>query len=155
MASEVTGWRALVPRLPSLALIALGVAALYEASSLTLGTARQPDSGFYPTLICVLIIVFGILALADPPPPRREQAAGGARAHGRVWLVVVALVAYALALTPVGFVLCTAALLVLLLRGIGGISWVGSLVSAVVGSVACYGAFIKLGLPLPAGVLGL
>ena len=154
MESQLSVWRALVLRLPSLALIALGVAALYKASSLTLGTLRQPDSGFYPTLVCVLLIAFGIMALADAPRAPVEQQTGGARAQARVWLVVVALVAYAWALTPVGFLLCTAALLLLLLRGIGRVSWVVSLASAVIGSIACYAAFIRLGLPLPAGVLG-
>jgi putative tricarboxylic transport membrane protein len=155
-------WRALVPRLPSLALIALGVAALYKASSLTLGSARQPGSGFYPTLVCVLLIVFGILSLTDAVqeprdgvPAALDAAASRTGGEGRVWVVVVAMVAYAWAITPVGFLVSTVALLVLLLRGIGRVSWTTSAVSAVVGSILCDVAFVKLGLPLPAGVLGL
>ena len=119
-------WRALVPRLPSLALVALGVAALYKASSLTLGSARQPDSGFYPTLTCVLLIAFGLLSLADTAQPRVEQDSSSARGQRRVWVVVIAMLAYAWALVPVGFLLCTTALLALLLRGIGSVSWTAS-----------------------------
>jgi hypothetical protein len=123
-------------------------------SSLPFGTVRQPGSGFYPTLVCVALIVFGGLALADPARSPLNQEADDTGGHARVWLVVAALAAYAWALTPVGFVLCTAALLVLLLRGIGRVSWIASAAAAVIGSSACYGAFIRLGLPLPAGAFG-
>lgn len=140
-------------RLPAAVLIGLGLAALYHASSLPFGTVRQPDSGFYPTLVCVALIAFGGLALLDParPSPDEASASGG---HARVWLVVAALAAYAWAITPVGFLPCTAALLVLLLRGIGGVSWPITLTAAAVGSAACYALFTQLGMPLPAGVLG-
>lgn len=141
-------------RLPAAALIGLGLAALYEASSLPFGTVRHPDSGFYPTLVCIALIVFGGLALADParPSPHAEAPASGG--HARLWAVAAALSVYAWVLTPVGFLLCTAALLVLLLRGIGGVSWPMSLTAAAIGSAACYGLFTQLGMPLPAGVLG-
>ena len=155
MASRLTELRAgLGRRLPALALIGLGLAALYEALSLPFGTVRQPDSGFYPTVVCVLLIVFGGLALADPARSPLDQEADDSGVNARVWLIVAALAAYAWALTPVGFVLCTAALLVLLLRAIGGVSWTASAAAAAIGSSACYGAFTRLGLPLPAGVLG-
>jgi putative tricarboxylic transport membrane protein len=141
-------------RLPAAALIGLGLAALYHASSLPFGTVRQPDSGFYPTLVCVALIVFGGLALADPAQPSGRGEASASGGHARVWLVAAALAAYAWAITPVGFLLCTAALIVLLLRGIGGVSWLTSLAAAAIGSTACYGLFTQLGMPLPAGLLG-
>ena len=128
----------------------VGLAALYEASSLAFGTLRQPGSGFYPTLVSIALILLGGLALGDKRPPRREPGASGA--HTRVWLVVFALAVYAWALVPVGFILCTVALLVLLLR-LGQVSWVASATVAGVGAIGCYGAFMQLGLALPAGVL--
>ena len=154
MAREITDAQGrLRARLPALALIGLGLAALYEASTLSFGTVRQPGSGFYPTLICVLLIVFGGLALANPTSsPRGEPADGGGNV--RVWLVVGAVAAYAWALVAVGFLLCTAALLLLLLRGVGRVRWPTSLAAAALGSTACYVLFTRLGTPLPAGVLG-
>ena len=140
-------------RLPAAALVGLGLAALYEASHLPFGTMRQPDSGFYPILVCVALTVFGVCSVAEAPPPSEEVAtdSGG---QARVWLVIVALAVYAWALVPVGFLLCTAALLVLLLRGIGRVPWAAAVASAALASIACYGLFTRLGLPLPAGLLG-
>lgn len=145
MARQVTG------RLPALALIGLGLAALTEASGLSFGTLREPGSGFYPTLVCVLLIAFGALSLAAPAPDSSAAEPGG---HARVWLVVAAVAAYVWALIPLGFLLCTVALLLLLLRGIGGVSWLASAAGAGLGSAACYALFTRLGMPLPAGLLG-
>jgi putative tricarboxylic transport membrane protein len=140
-------------RLPALALIGLGLAALIEASGLSFGTLRQPGSGFYPMLVCIALIAFGALSLAaaGPAPSSAAAQAGG---HARVWLVVAALLAYVWVLIPVGFLLSTMALLLLLLRGIGGVAWLGSTTAAALGAVACYALFTRLGMPLPAGLLG-
>lgn len=147
-------WRGLGRRLPSAALVLLGLAALYNASSLSFGSLRQPDSGFYPTLVCVALIVLGVVSLATREPAAAPEPVPEPRGTLRVWLVVAALATYALALKPVGFLICTAALVVLLLKGMGGVPWRGSAVSAVLAAVACYGLFTRLGVPLPAGMLG-
>lgn len=145
MARQITG------RLPALALIALGLAALAGASGLSFGTPRQPGSGFYPTLVCVALIAFGALSLAAPASASSAVQPGG---DARVWLVVAALAAYVWALAAVGFLLCTVALLLLLLRGIGGLPWLASTAAAALGAPVCYALFTRLGMPLPAGLLG-
>lgn len=147
------GWRALLgERIGSLFLAGLGLGGLYIASRLNFGNAHQPGSGFYPVLVCVLLASLGVLSLvrADPEPPAEPVSAGG---DARIWIVVASLVVYIWALPRVGFVLCTVALLLLLLRGVGRVSWTGSAISAVVGSVATYAGLVRLGLPLPAGLL--
>jgi putative tricarboxylic transport membrane protein len=144
--------RQVIERLPALALIALALAALHEASGLAFGTLRQPGSGFYPTLVCVALIAFGALSLAAPAS--QGSPAAPPAGHARVWLVVTALAAFVWMLNPVGFVLCAALLLLLLLRGIGGVSWLASTTAAALGSLACYALFTRLGMPLPAGLLG-
>jgi putative tricarboxylic transport membrane protein len=144
---------ALRGRLPAAVLLGVGFAALYEASGLSFGSLRQPGSGFYPTLVCVALIALAAMAFAKPSRTDASEATEP-RGHARVWLVVAALAGYAWALTSVGFVLCTAALLVVLLRGIGGVSWPISLAAAAVGSIATYVLFAQLGMPLPAGMLG-
>jgi putative tricarboxylic transport membrane protein len=147
VARQITG------RLPALALIGLGLAALTEASGLSFGTLRQPGSGFYPTLVCIALIAFGALSLGAAAPPSSSSAAE-AGGHARVGLVVAALAAYVWALTPVGFLLCTVALLLLLLRGIGGVSWLASTAAAALGALACQALFTRLGMPLPVGLIG-
>lgn len=144
----------IVRRLAAAALVALGLAALYGASNLPFGSVRQPDSGFYPTLVSLALIVFSAIALADPAPSSPHAETTDARGQARVWTVVAALAVYAWAIAPVGFLVCTAALLVVLFRGIGRLPWIRSVAVALIASVACYGLFTRLGLPLPAGVLG-
>jgi hypothetical protein len=152
--SELSERRARIARrLPAAALIALALAALYEASSLPFGTARQPDSGFYPILVCIALIVFAALALADAPQAARRDEPVDEVEHARVWLLVAALAVYAVAVTALGFLVCTAALLVLLLR-VGRVSWVASIAAALLASFASYALFTRLGMPLPAGLLG-
>ena len=72
----------------------------------------------------------------------------------RVVVLIAALAAYAWLLPRVGFIVCTIALLVLMLRGLGRVGWLWTSVSAVTGTVACYVLFTRLGLPLPDGLLG-
>ncbi len=141
-------------RILALCLVLVGLAALWQTMRhLPFGSLSKPDSGFYPTVVSVMLIAFGWLSLTDrtQPPPEEEGAVDG---QARVWLTIAALAIYAGALATVGFVVCTAGLIVFLLRGIGRVSWIASVASAAVASVVCYLAFKRLGLPLPAGLLG-
>jgi len=147
--------RALAQRLPAATLVALGVFALYKASSLTFGSVREPGSGFFPTLISVSLVTFAAALFLFDRRPRLDGEGEDLRAERSPWIVVAAVAAYALALKHVGFILCTAALILLLLRGIGAVSWRLSLAIAVAATLACHALFTRLGVPLPAGVLGL
>ncbi len=144
--------KTLGPRLPAATLAAIGLAALYKASALPFGSVSQPGSGFFPTLTGVALAVFATMALlASPAKP--EEAETPARSDTAVWVVVIALLAYVLALPRVGFILSTAAIILLLLRGIGGVPWRTSLIAAMVAAAACYALFTRLGVPLPPGIL--
>jgi hypothetical protein len=142
------------PRLPAAALAVFGLAALYKASGLPFGSLSQPGSGFFPTLIGVALFVFSAAAcFARSPNP--GEAETRARGEAAVWVVIVALLAYALALPAVGFIPCTAAIILLLLRGIGGVPWSTSLIAAIIAAVACYMLFNRLGVALPPGFVAL
>lgn len=147
-------------RLPDLIVIAFGLVALFFASRLPFGSVSQPDSGFFPILICTLIVVFGCVSLATSrsTPAAEPDAAEAAPVEGaggqlHVWSTVAAIAVYTLALNAVGFVICTAVLVVFLLRVIGRVSWKVSLVSGVVGAALSFEVFTLLGLPLPVGLL--
>jgi hypothetical protein len=70
-------------------------------------------------------------------------------------VLIAALAAYALLLPRAGFLLCTIALLALVLRGLGHVGWVGTAIASVLTAIGCYYLFTRLGLPLPAGLIGL
>ncbi|CAN5541111.1 hypothetical protein BH09PSE5_BH09PSE5_32130 [soil metagenome] len=150
-------------RLPTLGMMAIGFGALDLAIRLPFGNIGQPDSGFFPVVVSSLFIVFCALSLLDPlkeaPTVGTDDIAGAAgpaeEPDGalRIWLTIGVLALYAAALNAVGFLVCTTALLVFLLRWIGDLAWGRSLAVAVLGSIGCYLAFTRLGLPLPPGVL--
>ena len=131
-------------------LVVLGVAAVYAASRLSFGSVRQPETGFFPTLVALALVLSSALALVERPQDLEPEEKGG---MVRTWIVIGAIAAYAALIQPVGFVVCTVALLLLLLRGIGGVSWVASMVAALIASAACYELFTRLGMPLPAGIV--
>lgn len=139
---------------PAIALIGLGLAALYAASSLPFGTARQPDSAFFPVLVSAGLVLFAVLALASGSQAAADEGHSEPAEQARIWAVIVALAAYAALINSAGFIVCTAVLLLLLLRVIGQVSWAAALAGAALASVACYGLFTRLGMPLPAGILG-
>ena len=65
----------------------------------------------------------------------------------------LAFVVYALVLNKAGFVLATIAIMLLVMRGLGGMSWKQALLIAVPSVVFSYVAFVQLGVPLPRGPL--
>ena len=131
-------------------LLLVGLTAVYAASRLTFGSVRQPETGFFPMLVALALVLFSAVALAEWPRDLEPAQKGG---MARVGIVVGAVAAYAALIQPVGFVVCTVALLLLLLRGVGRVAWLASVVAAAVASAACYELFTRLGMPLPAGIL--
>lgn len=130
-----------------------GLFALYQGTSLPLGSLREPDAGFFPVVVAITLVLFALLALNDRTfevdRPRPEP--GGA---ARVVVLIASLGAYGWLLPSAGFVLCTAVLLGILLRGLGDVGWRSTIVCAVTAAVGCYLLFTRLGMPLPSGALG-
>jgi putative tricarboxylic transport membrane protein len=135
------------------ALAALGVLALYQASSLPLGSLREPDAGFFPVVVAVTLTLFAALTLNSGQSETDSPEAESASPAG-VWVLTALLAAYAWLLPSVGFVLCTAVLLGVLLRGLGGVGWLSTIMGAGAGAVGCDFLFTRLGMPLPSGLLG-
>jgi hypothetical protein len=127
--------------------------ALFEALHLPFGSLRAPDAGFFPLCLSTLLLVFaaGIVlnSFMTTKPGRTDFSA-------RSWYVVIAaaaFVVYALSLAKVGFVLSTITIMLLVMRGLGGMSWARALLIAVPGVLLSYLAFVELGVPLPRGLL--
>jgi putative tricarboxylic transport membrane protein len=126
--------------------------AMFEASRLPFGSIRAPDAGFFPLSLSILMMLFacGIILNSFFNKPDRLQFSS------RSWQVAAAacaFVLYALSLSKAGFVLGTTAILLLLMRGFGGISWTRSLIIAIPIVLLTYFAFVQLGVPLPPGPL--
>jgi hypothetical protein len=133
-------------------LAAAGAFAGYQAAQLPFGSIAQPDSGFFPLCVAVLVVVFALGIVAE------SQDAGESAPTRPSWgvaAVAVALVGYVFLLKPAGFVICTLALLLFMLRALGALQWRRALGIALPAVLACYVIFTRLGVPLPPGILGI
>jgi putative tricarboxylic transport membrane protein len=139
-------------RLSGMLILFLAAFAWLEAFHLPFGSIHAPDAGFFPQVLSVLLFLTSIAILAHSFS-REVQATEFSR---RSWLVPIAaavLVAYALVLPSVGFVLATAAVMLLIMRGLVKMRWSRALLISIPTVVLSYLAFIKLGVPLPQGPL--
>jgi putative tricarboxylic transport membrane protein len=126
--------------------------AIFEASRLPFGTLRSPDAGFFPLCLSVLLLVAGaaivLRSYTAAPEPLQFTP--------RTWYVLVAaitFVLYAFTVQTVGFIVSTIAALLLLMRGLGGMSWTRAVIISVPAVVLSYLGFLQLGVPLPRGFL--
>lgn len=143
---------------PICGVILLGLA----AASLVEALRIRDDWQGAKLVPAVLGIVFVLLGIAHLMSRRRAGASEGgpswpdAEGWRRVGLVFGALVAYVLALPYLGFLPATAALLLGLIRLLGTFSWPVTVVLTALSAVASHVVFkVWLGMPLPAGPLGL
>lgn len=135
-------------------LFLLGLGVAWEAWRLPFGTVPAPDSGFFPLILAVALLVFSAIVVlatwapgaAPAPPPS---------AHGlvRVVVTVAALVAYALLVERLGYLLATGLVALLLLRGVERVGWAATLGVTLVAVLGSYVLFRRLGVPLPPGLL--
>jgi hypothetical protein len=125
---------------------------LLNAHDLPFGTISAPDAGFFPKLLSVILAVTGLGLMArsafeQPAPPEFTL---------RSWAVplgAAALLLYAALIDRLGFILCTVAIIFLLMTVYGRLRWAVSLVVSISAVAVCYLCFTELGVPLPPGVL--
>lgn len=143
-------------RLSAIVLAVFGLFVLYEASELRFGSLTRPGSGFLPTTLAILLIVLSLLLVAQT---FRAKASPHAARFGdrldHVVITLVAMVAYGALLEQVGFPILTVALLLLMLRGLGRVSWRMTFVLAILGTSITFVLFRELGIPLPMGPMPL
>lgn len=162
MTGGPTAGRSLIEaRLAGLAVVALGVIAVVGA------TQVRPGAGFVvvgpqvmPAIVGIGLIILGsTLLFRATVRPDLDQARHIAdeSMHGdrrTVLGTLFALIVYALALGPVGYVLSTAVFLPVVARILGSTSWRRDLVIGVALAFVVYLGFTQgLGVRLPAGLL--
>lgn len=146
----------------AVALIFVGLAGLALAQSLELpfGTLRAPQTGFFPTVLAALLLIvsFTLLAQGFFASVEKRRAPDRISAEGwvRIGATLAAMAGFALALERLGFFLTTFVLMVLLLRAIESQRWPKVIAIAVATAVLSHALFgWLLGIPLPAGILGI
>lgn len=142
----------------AVALTALGAGGVVEARRLAIGTVAQPGPGFFPLCLAAALTLTGtgliVQALREGPPasPAARGPAGGLR---RVVVALVALFAYVLTMSSIGFVLGTFLLVAFLFRAIEPQRWALTLGGAAATAVLAHVVFrLWLGVRLPSGPWG-
>lgn len=131
----------------------------FESRRLSFGTFRVPHTGFYPKILIGLLLLLALACLAQTwrdqtmeRPVERIPAEGWIR----IGATLATLIGFALVLEWLGFLLSTFILMVLLLRAVEAPKWSRVIVVSLVTAALAYGLFgWLLGVPLPAGVLGI
>ena len=142
-------------QLSSLCFIAAGMALGIGAYNLEIGTISAPDSGFMPFLAAAGMVLFGGFGFADATFRRVKGERWTPVLRGVSWkralLVMAALVAYVALLKTGGFLLCTTALVVFLLRWIIPQPWTVVLAGGLLStgfSYLIFGVWLKVQLPM-------
>jgi putative tricarboxylic transport membrane protein len=143
----------------SLILIGLAGFILLQSRNLAFGTLRAPQTAFFPTTLATLLLILSVILLGQTllgkeirRGPDKIVAEGWVRIGG----ALATMVGFALALERLGFLLTTFLLMVLLLRAIESQRWPKVVAIALMTALISYAIFgWLLGIPLPAGVLGI
>jgi len=126
----------------------LGLATLWFARGLGLGTLTDPGPGLWPSVVAVLLVGAGAGIAARARAARDTEAF--TRGTTTVLIGAASLVGYAYLFELVGFEIPTVLLLALWLRFLGGESWRVTAAVSVLATAAAYALFIiGLGVPLP------
>jgi hypothetical protein len=124
-----------------------------------MGTVNQPGPGFFPTLVGVLILCLSVSAFVLS---KRKPTITGERnsvfPHGqdrrRVIGLTLAILSFVVFLNPLGYGICSAALMGATLRLLGLRSWVRIVIIAVLTAlISQYFFVLILDVPLPMGSL--
>jgi len=142
--------------LSGLALLAVAAFALLSARGLPFGTLHQPGAGFFPKNLAVLVGVLAATLLvrgAVVPAPSVRGLWPERNGLRRFALMLASLVGYVCILEPVGYVLTTAGLFVVLLRWVGRQTWAATSIVAVLAAGGSYLLFARwLLVSLPVGL---
>lgn len=134
--------------------LAFSLAICYGALQMPMGTVGNPGAGFLPFWIGVALGLMSLTLVTGALLERAASAGTDELYRDRVAWTVAGLLAYALVLETLGYLLTTVLLLSLVVRILGRPGWyqvLGFSVLATGGSYVLFGLW--LGVPLPRGVV--
>lgn len=139
-------------------LAALAGYVLFASGNLRIGNFRVPQTGFFPRVLGVLLVLLTVGELVRALRQAETAATEPIPSEGlrRIGATLAIMLGFALVLEWLGFLLATFALMVLLLRAIEAPRWPKVIVVASIAAGLSYGLFAwLLGVPLPVGILGI
>ena len=139
----------------AIALLALGFFGAVKGLQLPLGSFRAPDTAFFPVVLSSLLILLSLILLGRSL--RVRQIEPGGTYFGKRWkrliIVVPALIAYFFLLEPIGYLLTTVAMIILVARLVD-CSWKEAIAISTICTVVTYTLIVHyLNGPLPKGII--
>jgi putative tricarboxylic transport membrane protein len=132
----------------ALVVILLGVATLIGSWSLGVGSARTPDSGMWPLLVSIALVVLAVVLLVTAR--RTNDAERFSRASWLVLAGVATMVVFVAVIQYVGFEIPAALLCFVWLRFLGREGWRTSIIGSLAVVAAFYAIFVvALSVPVP------
>jgi putative tricarboxylic transport membrane protein len=124
-----------------------------------IGEVHAPETGFMPFYTGVTMCLLSAIIFIEATRARRGGLRWENPLQGTLWekpiIALTALVAYALLMDKLGFILATALLIGFLLRGIHPQKWIVVIAGALLTSLITYLVFqVWLKTQLPAGIFG-
>jgi len=136
---------------------AFGAYGVFVAINLGLWRGRSPGEGLFPFMTAASMVAFSAAGFVSAFAMPRIATEDGGTSRESLWRMgayVVALLFYALALEPLGFVAATILSVAAILRFAERYSWLVTLAIAVGAAAACHVLFgVWLGAQLPTGTL--
>ena len=145
----------LVDRVVGIAAVLGGILLAIAGWQLDPGTSKLPGPGFFPLLIALAMGGLGLWLLLRPGQDEKPLRSGSSR-WSSFALALASIVAYAVLLQDVGYLISTFGLLLIQLRWVEKQNWRVSLLTAgmaAVVSLAVFRVFLKV--PLPPGIFPL
>jgi putative tricarboxylic transport membrane protein len=146
--------------IPILFWILLSLFIVFFSRNIGLGEFRAPGPGLMPFLVGLFLLLISLYALIRSLLRRsgREETSNreGSKIHFRqIGLVLLLLLAYALLLEKIGYLITAFLMLVFLFRSAGSKGWRFVLITSSVTALVTYVFFTYLGLRFPTGILGI
>jgi len=138
----------------------LGLAVCLGSLQYKLGTPAAPGTGFMPFLAGAAICFFSGIGLIHSTLRRRQGEGWAPMLRGVIWknamIILISLLAYALLLVPLGFVITTTLFIAFLLRAIVPQRWSVVIACSILTALGSYLIFeVWLKAQLPKGPLGI
>jgi putative tricarboxylic transport membrane protein len=129
-----------------------------ESLRLKLGAVTKPGSGFFPFCAALVILALSLAALFQSFRTKAGEAKDAGGETFRWWsifIIVVAVVAFALTLETLGFLINTFLFITIMLKVVQPQSWKTSLIGGVVSAVVADVLFnVIFRAQIPSGIVG-
>lgn len=142
----------------SLFWLLFSVITCHQASRLKMGELSQPGPGFFPLSVGLVMGILSLAALFLSIRGREKKALTARHEILRWWNIVIilgALIAYALSLEKIGFLINTFLLICLLLKVVEPQPWKTAILGGLITAIASNLVFnVVLKAQIPSGIFG-